>query len=140
MFCKNCGQPMDDMAAVCVHCGVQKGMGYNYCQNCGAPVAPNAAVCTNCGAAVYQQPTAPYGQSQKSKLAAGLLAIFLGYLGIHNFYLGYTSRAVTQLLLSLLLSWTVVVPIGIWIWTIVETVKIFQGQIPDANGCPLADS
>ena len=35
MFCKNCGQPMDDMAAVCVHCGVQKGMGYNYCQNCG---------------------------------------------------------------------------------------------------------
>ena len=47
MFCKNCGQPMDDMAAVCVHCGVQKGMGYNYCQNCGAPVAPNAAVCTN---------------------------------------------------------------------------------------------
>ena len=127
MFCKNCGQPMDDMAAVCVHCGVQKGMGYNYCQNCG-------------GAAVYQQPTAPYGQSQKSKLAAGLLAIFLGYLGIHNFYLGYTSRAVTQLLLSLLLSWTVVVPIGIWIWTIVEAVKIFQGQIPDANGCPLADS
>lgn len=120
---------MDDMAAVCVHCGVQKGMGYNYCQNCGAPVAPNAAVCTNCGAAVYQQPTAPYGQSQKSKLAAGLLAIFLGYLGIHNFYLGYTSRAVTQLLLSLLLS-----------WTIVEAVKIFQGQIPDANGCPLADS
>ncbi|CCY71409.1 putative membrane protein [Clostridium sp. CAG:921] len=45
----------------------------------------------------------------KSKLAAGLFGIFLGGLGVHNFYLGYTGKAVAQLLLSLLscglLSW-----------------------------------
>lgn len=32
------------------------------------------------------------------KIAAGLLGIFLGTLGVHNFYLGYTGKAVAQLL------------------------------------------
>ena len=39
---------------------------------------------------------------QKSKVAAGLLAIFLGTLGIHKFYLGYTSQGIIMLLVSLL--------------------------------------
>ncbi len=33
------------------------------------------------------------------KLIAGLLAIFLGGLGIHKFYLGYTKAAVIMLVL-----------------------------------------
>ena len=37
----------------------------------------------------------------QSKLAAGLLGIFLGGLGVHNFYLGNTGKAVAQLLLTL---------------------------------------
>jgi TM2 domain-containing membrane protein YozV/cold shock CspA family protein len=36
---------------------------------------------------------------QKSKVAAGLLAILLGGLGIHKFYLGYTGAGVIMLLL-----------------------------------------
>lgn len=47
----------------------------------------------------------------KNKLAAGLLAIFLGALGIHKFYLGYTKAGVIMLLVSVLslfiLSWIV---------------------------------
>ena len=35
------------------------------------------------------------------KLAAGLLGIFLGYLGIHKFLLGYQMQGVIMLLLSL---------------------------------------
>ncbi len=38
----------------------------------------------------------------KEKVAAGLLAIFLGTLGIHKFYLGYTKAGVIMLLVSLL--------------------------------------
>lgn len=34
----------------------------------------------------------------KSKVAAGLLAIFLGGLGIHKFYLGYTGPGLVYLL------------------------------------------
>lgn len=39
---------------------------------------------------------------QKSKLAAGLLGIFLGSLGIHKFYLGYKKEGIIMLLVSLL--------------------------------------
>ena len=34
----------------------------------------------------------------KSKIVAGLLAIFLGWLGIHKFYLGYTGPGIILLL------------------------------------------
>lgn len=49
--------------------------------------------------ATQQQPG--YGYAQKSKIVAGLLGLFLGTLGVHNFYLGYTGKAVAQLLLTL---------------------------------------
>ena len=39
-----------------------------------------------------------YSVGGKSKVAAGLLAIFLGWLGIHKFYLGYTVPGVILLL------------------------------------------
>ena len=38
----------------------------------------------------------------KEKLPAGLLAILLGYLGIHKFYLGYTREAMIVLLVTVL--------------------------------------
>ena len=40
--------------------------------------------------------------SDKSKVAAGLLGIFIGSLGIHKFYLGYSKEGVIMLLVSLL--------------------------------------
>lgn len=39
--------------------------------------------------------------SEKGRLAAGLLAIFLGGLGVHKFYLGYTGAGVAMLLISI---------------------------------------
>ncbi len=134
MFCRNCGAAMQPNQAVCLTCGTATGTGNAFCPNCGQPVAPTAAVCVSCGVALQQQQT-----GSKSKIAAGLLAIFLGQLGIHNFYLGYTKKAVIQLLITLLLSWTFVAPTAVWIWAIVEAVKIFQGKLPDANGMALSD-
>lgn len=53
----------------------------------------------------YGQPTfatsVPAGYQQKSKIIAGILGIFFGGLGIHNFYLGRTTRAVIQLVLTI---------------------------------------
>ena len=43
-----------------------------------------------------------YPHMQKSKLVMLILAIFLGWAGGHNFYLGFTSKAVAQLLISIL--------------------------------------
>lgn len=52
------------------------------------------------------QPAQPIQQAaptyEKSKVAAGLFAILLGALGIHKFYLGYTSQGLIMLLVSIL--------------------------------------
>lgn len=133
---------MTDEAVMCVKCGVAKGQGTNYCHNCGKPVAPEATVCLNCG--VANKSAANSGA--KSKIVAGLLGIFLGSFGVHNFYLGYTAKAVTQLVVTLvgyLLCCVVigVIPVfGVLIWSIVEAIMIFTGKIDrDAKGVPLVD-
>lgn len=134
------------------------------CKNCGTITTDdNCNNCTNCGAALqpnenqaqmngmqqpyqqqqyqqqYQQPY--YGQQMqqvnpnaKSKMAAGLLGIFLGGWGVHNFYLGNTGRAVAQIIVT-------IVTCGIGsIWGLIEGIMILTGSInTDANGVPLKD-
>ena len=87
----------------------------------------------------YQQPVIPAG-AQKSKLAAGLLAIFLGSLGVHNFYLGFTKRAVIQLLVSLL-TFGIGAPV-IAVWALIEGIfylTAHEGYTTDAKGVPLGE-
>jgi TM2 domain-containing membrane protein YozV len=43
-----------------------------------------------------------YENNRRSKLVAYLLWLFMGWFGIHNFYLHRTGIAVTQLILSLI--------------------------------------
>lgn len=72
--------------------------------------------------AAQQQPG--YGYAQKSKIVAGLLGLFLGGFGVHNFYLGYTGKAVAQLLLTLI-GWIILIgPIISGIWALIESVLI----------------
>ncbi len=84
--------------------------------------------------------------NQKSKMAAGLLAIFLGSFGVHNFYLGNTKRAIIQLSCTIggiILSCIFVgifLVLAMEIWGIIEGVQILTGKInTDANGNPLID-
>ena len=66
----------------------------------------------------------------KSRVVYILLALFLGGLGIHNFYAGYTTKGVIQLLVTLLLGWLVIPAIGVWIWCIIEIITVKK----DAKG------
>ena len=68
--------------------------------------------------------------SSKSRVTFILLGFFLGGLGIHNFYAGYAGKGVAQLLLNLFLFWTVIVPLGILIWVLIEICTVDT----DANG------
>lgn len=142
MYCKNCGQEIDNLAEICVHCGVKVGNGTKYCKNCGFELPAGAEFCTNCGvsnnAAPNQAPEA--SAKSKSKIAAGLLAIFLGAYGVHNFYLGFTKRAVIQLLVSILTCGIGAAVISIW--ALIEGIFYLvgkEGYTTDANGVPLAD-
>jgi len=142
-FCKNCGEVYQtDEAVMCVKCGVGKGLGSNYCHSCGKPVNPGQTVCLNCG--VANKPVA--GPDAKSKLAAGLLGIFLGSFGVHNFYLGYTSKAIIQLvctivgLLTSCIGIGVFLVLGISVWGLVEGIMILCGKIDvDGQGNPLTE-
>ena len=89
-----------------------------------------------------QNPNYNYNYSNysqpRSRLAAGLFGIFLGALGIHNFYLGFTGKAIAQLLISVLtcgiLSWVSA------IWGLIEGILILTGSInTDASGNRLVE-
>lgn len=140
MYCKNCANPIDDNAAFCVKCGAGRGQGQSFCSNCGSPAMPGAVVCVHCGVSLGVPGQAPVmaGTEQKSKMAAGLLGIFLGTFGVHNFYLGYTNKAVAQLLISVLSCGFLAVVSSIW--GLVEGIQILTGSInKDAKGVPLKD-
>ena len=101
-------------------------MNNNLCPQCGAPLNANATKCEYCGAPInqpvaqqtqqpqpekvvyVQQPAATVVNPErnnwpiKNKIVAALLAIFLGSLGVHKFYLGQTGRGV----LYLIFCWT----------------------------------
>lgn len=116
-------------------------MAENLCPQCGAPNTPDARECKYCGEAlaisvapqqpVYQQQQQPIINNTyvnpmnndginpawpiKSKVAAGLLAIFLGGLGIHKFYLGKVGMGILYLCFC-------------WTW-IPEIIGLIEGII-----------
>lgn len=93
---------------------------YNYrCPQCGNTVVsdkPSGEIkCSYCGCqfnsqfqstpnhqAPQQHDIFTAGPSGKCRGAAGLLAIFLGYLGIHYFYMNKKSAGITCLLITIL--------------------------------------
>ncbi|MBR3807206.1 MAG: NINE protein [Lachnospiraceae bacterium] len=131
MFCKNCGSEMNENAVACMNCGFAKGTGEKFCANCGKEINAGAVICTTCGASVKTVASAQNGE-QKSKLVAVLLAFFLGGIGIHDFYLGYTKYGVIKIVL------TVCTGIGGSIWALIDFIRLLTGSLDkDANGVEL---
>ncbi len=60
----------------------------------------------------------------KSQLVALLLALFLGVLGIHRFYLGYTTIGIIQLLTLG----------GLGIWALIDLIRIIIGDLKPKTG------
>ena len=118
MYCKNCGELMNDNQAICVKCGVKTGDGNAFCANCGQPVAPNAEVCMSCGVAVKKAGGDLNGQD---KIVMILVCLFLGGLGIHNFMMGETKKGVFKIIMSLCCG------LGS-IFALIDLVKICMGS------------
>ncbi|KQO01524.1 hypothetical protein ASF21_07780 [Arthrobacter sp. Leaf234] len=88
----------------------------------------------------FGQPYAP----QKSRVVAGVLGILLGSLGIHRFYLGFTTIGVIQILMSTVgaLFTFGLSAIAAGIWGLIEGIMILVGSEQfrrDAQGIPLKD-
>ncbi len=111
-----------------------------FCENCGNEIKEGADICIKCGKIINKTGATFSDPNAKSRIAAGLLAFFLGSLGVHNFYLGYVGKAVTQLLLTVV-GWILIVgPIASGIWALVEAIMILTGSIStDATGKALRD-
>lgn len=62
--------------------------------------------------------------SQKRRLPAFLLVLFLGFLGVHRFYVGKIGTGVAMILTGG----------GLGIWVLVDFIMILAGAFTDKEG------
>lgn len=99
----------------------------------GAFGAPPPAPMAQGGAPFGMDPATGVPYSDKQKMTAGLLQIFLGSFGVGRFYLGYTGLAIAQIAVTWLTC-------GVGgIWPLIDGIMILTGKVPDAQGRPLRD-
>ncbi len=96
----------------CPKCGHELLSVGDYCSQCGLPIPPDERL--------YDEPDA----SPRSRLVALLLCVFLGYFGVHRFYVGKIATGVLWLLTGGLFG----------IGYIVDIVVIALGNFSDVDG------
>lgn len=135
-----------------------------FCSKCGSQLNEGSAFCSRCGSQVAQ--TAGQVQlaeevSPKSRLAATLLAWFLGIFGAHRFYTGKVGTAVIMLIMGVLSGacWFVgffgglasdrsepvwgllliagIVYFAVWVWMIIDFIIAVTGNFKDSQGKPV---
>ena len=135
MYCRNCGRKLeDDTKEICADCEAK--LNTEPVQDEKIEVVEE--VKNESGNENTTTTSSNVVKEPKSRIAAGLLGVFLGTFGIHNFYLGYTGKAVAQLLITVLscgcLSFVS------YIWGFIEGIVILTGEIKvDGQGTPLRD-
>ena len=75
----------------------------------------------------FQAAEIPGVFSDKDWLTAVLLSLFIGWLGIDRFYLGYTGLGILKLITCA----------GLGIWYVIDLILIAMGRLNDANNLPL---
>lgn len=139
MYCKNCGKEVEDGQELCVNCKpaevVVEEVVEQKQETTQGPVQETVQSNFDKGN-VVQDSSSNVGE--KSRMAAGLLGIFLGSIGVHNFYLGYTGKAIAQVLISVL-SCGFLSPVSA-IWALIEGIMILTDKsYVDAEGNLLKD-
>jgi TM2 domain-containing membrane protein YozV len=90
-----------------------------YCRGCGKQIHSTASVCPHCGA-----PQSVPGVSDKKILPAFLLCFFVGFLGVHRFYVGKIGTGILQILTFG----------GLGIWVLIDFIMILVGGFTDKQG------
>lgn len=95
-----------------------------YCKNCGLEIDNNSVVCPKCGYPVGGSSTPLSQVSPKKRLVALLLCFFLGWLGVHRFYVGKIGTGVIMLLTFG----------GFGIWNLIDLIVLAVGSFKDSEG------
>lgn len=134
MTCEYCDNEVPDGVKCCPSCGaVLKRSAASVVQPTQVTNAPEQAMPVH-----GQSMPSPVQQSlpteRKSRVTYILLGLFLGGLGIHNFYAERTNRALGQLLTTLLAGWLIFPLIAVFIWVVCDICAITT----DGNGVKFA--
>ena len=89
-----------------------------YCNHCGATSDTQAKFCSSCGK------SSEAGISEKSFVTTLVLAVILGGLGVHRFYVGKIG---TGILMFLTLG-------GLGIWSLIDLIVIALQKFKDSKG------
>lgn len=147
MFCAKCGAPLHDEAVFCPKCGNKRAV-----ENGGNEIVKSDVATP--AEAVVDKPVedAPLTQEDetpaKSIFVYQILALFLGSLGVHNFYAKRFPRAIGQLALTIVFFGCLlckvqnefVLPtllIILWLWSITDifTIRSDGAGRPFGDGC-----
>ena len=135
MYCEKCGEEINDNALFCPYCGYKVGVQPAHGGNILYDFDPSHRYDNSYREDRYREYNPGYVPHYRYKSTAAVLALLFGWLGFHNFYLGYTSKALWQLLLGILCCGTVS-----WCWAIVDAIMILCGNIDtDGAGIPLGN-
>ncbi len=94
------------------------------CEKCGKEIPEGSSTCPTCSLVPAPQPATAPADDSKDWLAALLLSIFLGQLGVDRFYLGYIGLGVLKLLTAG----------GCGIWWLIDVILIATDGLKDAKG------
>ena len=106
----------------------------SFCSKCGKEVSKDAEFCDSCGGSLSNESPVttstnqPIQDEPKEWLVTLLLSFFLGLLGIHRFYLGYTLIGIIQLLTFG----------GFLIWVIADLIRLTIVSLKDSENNDLA--
>ncbi|MBR7159006.1 MAG: TM2 domain-containing protein [Alphaproteobacteria bacterium] len=104
-----------------------------FCSNCGKEISEKAIICVHCGCALENQNS--LDSKEKTFLTTVLLCLFAGALGAHRFYTGHSGTGATMLILTLLSPFTLLISlIIVYIWVIVDLIRIVSGSFKTAQG------
>src|SRR6266508_1849210 len=114
-----------------------------FCPRCGTSIWSAATQSTHRGSPpplphpVYYTPPPRvhvFVEIPKSRGVYIVLGIFLGGLGIHNFYAGRIGSGIAQLLITIFTFWLVIPIFIIWLWVIIEVIVVNR----DGRGQPMS--